>query len=58
MKRGLKYRAATPQAPFHDREGTFPDEEGTEMILRGRTAASSRRCEGTFPDEEGTEMAK
>jgi len=41
--------------PSAEREGTFPDEEGTEIYV-GHHPFHQRASEGTFPDEEGTEI--
>jgi len=37
-------------------EGTFPDEEGTEILKLDQLAMDFLAGEGTFPDEEGTEI--
>jgi len=55
MKRGLKYIVKPHANSRWHGEGTFPDEEGTEIGQR-RFLPKEGKCEGTFPDEEGTEM--
>jgi len=55
MKRGLKCLTSAIKGCYAASEGTFPDEEGTEMCdITAWTPALER--EGTFPDEEGTEI--
>jgi len=56
MKRGLKLRPRGSGGHRSQREGTFPDEEGTEICTTPPAGCGCWESEGTFPDEEGTEM--
>jgi len=55
MKRGLKSEGRHTDEAEARSEGTFPDEEGTEIAAR-LELEFLQLGEGTFPDEEGTEM--
>jgi len=54
MKRGLKAALPAGQAGPSICSRDFPDEEGTESLVRG-PGAIYVECSRDFPDEEGTE---
>jgi len=56
MKRGLKSEHASRRRRRLPSEGTFPDEEGTEIGSQPSFPGRPLFREGTFPDEEGTEI--